>query len=212
MNKTLTENNKKQEILDYINVINSGPNQSDPFQFSKQVLMKKFSDDDYSEKRIELLLEELKTEKLLNDGTLKINFYYPRAAKKEVLDRWKKYFFPIEDKLVFAVIWLILIILTQFLFPEQLNSAVYYPLLLFLGYGTFTLIFNLAPKYLPFLSKINMKYLSSVVISLFILLGVAYFWTTLTGEKFTTTILLAIIVGGFAVGSGFYAIFFKKKE
>jgi hypothetical protein len=210
MHKPLTKENKKQEILDYVNSIDSSTLEKDPSTFSKTMIVEKMADETYSQKTVGTFIEELTQEGLLEKNKINIELLYPKEKKKEIVHRWKKYLRPYDDLLILTLIYIITIISTYFMKRDSLDAAIMYPIILLVTYNCFQWAFNMSLRYLPFLSKINVKLFVSNGVSLVIVGLIGYFGSKIFNQTYNVTTLLTSIGVAVTIGTVVYKIALNK--
>ena len=92
MGKILTPDNKKQEILDYIN---DQSNTDDPFKISRKFLISKFKDDTYDKERIDSIIDEsIRDDQTIESDRINIEIIHPTSKGKEIKSKWKDFILP----------------------------------------------------------------------------------------------------------------------
>lgn len=211
MGRSLTKESKKQEILDYLDTIEKSPNQTDPFLFSKQKLIKRFEDDSYDAIDISKLLTELKDEGILDKNNLKIEIWYAKSKKQEVFDRWKTHLIPYDEFAVLVLLYITIIVGSYFFKRDSMDAAVMYPLILGAAYTLFKQAYQLTTDNIPLFKQMNVKLFLFVSIPVATFIIIAYFGTKALSQELTITVFLTAIAVGVALGSFLYKVFTKRE-
>lgn len=211
MKRSLTSENKKQEILDYLSKIKESKYQSDPISLSNEELKKKFKDDNYNEKDIDNFLTELKDDGLVNTNIIKINIFYLKSRKQQIVAIWNKYLLPYDELFIATLIYLVVVIATYFYRRADLGYAIIYPIILYIGYLFFQWAYQFGLSKIPLIRNFNVRLLAAVTLCLVITIAIAFIGAQLLHNEFNINILLSAMGVGIALAALVYNMFFKAK-